>query len=220
MTQLSPPGRGHAAVAAIVLAAGLSRRMGPVNKLLQPVRGVAMVRKVAEQALASGCGRVLVVLGHQAGRVREALAGLPVEFIDNPDYAEGLGGSVRAGAAALRDGEAALVCLGDMPGVTAGVIDALLAAFRANPGARACQPVFQGRRGNPVLWSARDVPALRALRGDEGARALLRGLNGSVLEVPVDTDAIFMDIDTPQALQAAQAMPARPARCATSPQQS
>lgn len=192
----------HAPVVAAILAAGLSRRMGTRNKLLQEVDGAPMVRKVVEHALASRCDRVLVVLGHQAQEVRHALSGMRVEFIDNLSFQEGLAASVRAAAAATQPGEALLVCLGDMPRVTATVLNQLIDAYRGCPGKAAFQPQFAGRRGNPVLWGASYVALLATLQGDEGARSLLLDLGDAVAAVPVDSDAIFMDVDTPDALQA------------------
>ncbi len=192
-------------IAAAILAAGLSRRMGALNKLVQELDGEPMVRRAARQALASRCDRVLVVLGHEAHLVRAALSGLDVQFIDNPDYREGLAASVRAAAGAVRPDEALMICLGDMPQVDAGVIDRLIDAYRADVnGGSAYQPEFEGRRGNPVLWAPRAVALLTSLRGDEGARALLKRLGGQVVAVPVQGGGIFMDIDTPQALQAAR----------------
>src|SRR5690606_3916407 len=104
-------------VAVAILAAGLSRRMGTLNKLVQEVDGAPMVRRVALQVLAAGGDRVFVVLGHEAEQVRDALSGLPVGFVDNHDYREGLAASVRVAARAAQPGEALMICLGDMPQV-------------------------------------------------------------------------------------------------------
>lgn len=117
-------------VCAAVLAAGLSRRMGALNKLVQEIDGVPMVRRVVEHVLASRCERVAVVVGHEADDVRGALSGLPVEFVDNPEYEEGLAASVRAAARACSPGEALLICLGDMPQVPVAVMDQLIEAYR------------------------------------------------------------------------------------------
>jgi CTP:molybdopterin cytidylyltransferase MocA len=189
-------------VTAIVLAAGMSRRMGDSNKLLLPVGGQAMVRAVALQAL-QACEQVVVVLGHEARQVRAALADLPVVFVRNPDYAEGMGTSVGAGAHMTPPGHAALVCLGDMPGVTAPMMQALAQAGAS--GAAACRPVYEGKPGNPVWWAPGQVAALRGLSGDEGGRAMLAALReqGLLREVPVTAPAVLWDIDTPQAWQAA-----------------
>lgn len=191
-------------VVAAVLAAGLSRRMGVQNKLLQEIDGAPMVRRVVEQALASRSDRIIVVVGHQAEKLRAALSGLDVSFIVNAEYEEGLAASVRAAAAATQQGEALLVCLGDMPRVSVDVFDQLILAYRTQPGMVAYQPVFEGKRGNPVLWAPTAVPQLADLRGDEGARSLLREHGHKVCQVSVQSDGILMDIDTPQALQAAR----------------
>src|SRR5690606_12472060 len=140
-------------VAVAILAAGPSRRMGALNKLVLEVGGQPMVRRVALQALAAGGDRVFVVLGHEADKVRGALSGLPVGFVDNPGYREGLAASVRAAAQAVQPGEALMICLGDMPQVSTQICDQLIGAYRRHPAAAAYQPEFEGRRGNPVLWA-------------------------------------------------------------------
>lgn len=188
-------------VTAIVLAGGLGRRMGGPNKLLLPLDGQAVVGRTVREVLASRCARVLVVLGFEAERVRRELEGLPVEFVLNENFEEGMGTSVRAGAAAVHDGSAVVVCLGDMPLVGAAVIDALIDAYRAGTNIQACQPVYEGKRGNPVLWGPASLPALRQLQGDEGARALLRRLGESLALVEVGSGSVLLDADTPEDLQ-------------------
>ena len=200
----APREKSNLPVVAAVLAAGLSRRMGARNKLLQEIDGAPMVRKVVEHALASHCSRVLVVVGHQADKVRDALSGLNVQFIENAGYEEGLAASVRTAAAAARSGEALLICLGDMPRVPAAVYNQLIDAYVGQPGKAAYQPALDGKRGNPVLWAPSAVSGLKTLRGDEGARSILRELNDRVAVVSVQTDGILMDIDTPEALRAAR----------------
>jgi len=192
-------------VAAIVLAAGRSSRMGGPNKLLAPVSGVAMVRRVAQTALASAASPVIVVTGHQSGEVEAALAGLDVTIVHNPDFADGLAGSLRTGLLALPpESEAFVVCLADMPLIEPTHIDKLIAAFDATEGRAICVPVHAGRRGNPVLWSRRFIPEMLELEGDEGARRLLEAHAGAVAEVPVASDAIFADFDTREAFAPAK----------------
>src|SRR5262249_34703075 len=119
-----------AQIAIIILAAGRSTRMGAGNKLLADVNGRPMVRHAVDAALASQGKPVLVVVGHQAGAVREALAGLPIAFVDNPSFAAGLSGSLKRGIDALPAGcEGALILLGDMPQIACTHIDRLIAAF-------------------------------------------------------------------------------------------
>ena len=138
-------------IAGIVLAAGLSSRIAPRNKLLEPVGREPMVRRVAAIALASGARPVIVVTGHDASRVTEALEGLDVVTIHNPSYARGLSASLRAGLGALPAGiDGTLICLGDMPWVEADVLKALMAAFAEAGRDAICIPVHQGRRGNPA----------------------------------------------------------------------
>lgn len=188
-------------IAVIVLAAGRSTRMGVANKLLSVIDGTPMVRRVVEAALASKARPVLVVTGHQAGEVRAALAGLDVAFVDNPDYAAGLSTSLKAGVAAVpATAEGALVLLGDMPRITAGHIDRLIEAFTAEQGRCICVPVHQGRRGNPVLWPSAFFGEMLQLQGDAGAKTLLATHADRVREVDLGTDAIFVDVDTPDAL--------------------
>jgi molybdenum cofactor cytidylyltransferase len=186
-------------IGAIVLAAGRSTRMGGPNKLLAEADGKPLVRHVVEAALRSTAA-VAVVTGHAHADVEAALAGLRVPLVHNPRYAEGMATSLQAGIGALSPrAKAALVLLGDMPRVSTALIDRLIAAFRAAPDCAALVPTHRGQRGNPVLLSRSLFPAIMALKGDAGARGLLRDLPG-VVELPVDDPGILLDIDTPEAL--------------------
>ena len=190
-------------IAAIVLAAGQSRRMGRDNKLLAVIDGKAMVARVVDAVLASPVRPVVVVLGHQAEQVRAALPGRDVTFVVNPDYAGGLSTSLRAGVAALPAGaDGALVCLGDMPNVKPEHIDRLIAAFNPTEGRAICVPTKDGKRGNPVLWAARFFPEMKTVAGDVGAKHLIGEHADLVREVPIDDPGVLLDIDTPQALAA------------------
>ena len=190
-------------VAAVILAAGQSRRMGRTNKLLADIDGMPMVRRVAENVLAAGARPVVVVTGHQADKVRAALAGLEVRLVHNPDYAEGLSTSLRAGLDALRPQvDGALVSLADMPLVAPGHIERLIAAFDPVEGRAICVPVRHGKRGNPVLWAARFFAQMAQVAGDVGARHLIGENADAVCEVEMADDATLADIDTPAALAA------------------
>jgi molybdenum cofactor cytidylyltransferase len=196
---------GNHQVSAVVLAAGRSTRMGGPNKLLAELNGQKLVRIVTEQALASKARDVIVVTGHQAELVEKALAGLNVTFVRNPDFAGGLASSVKAGISAVpAQADGAVICLGDMPMISAGLIDHLIEAFAPDRGNLIAVPVSDGRRGNPVLWSRRFFNELMTLDGDIGARHLIAKHNEAVAEVPVEGDGAFLDIDTPQALEAAR----------------
>jgi molybdenum cofactor cytidylyltransferase len=187
-------------IACLVLAAGRSSRMAPRNKLLEPVGGEKMVRRVAATAIASGAEPVIVVTGHEAASVGAALQALGVTLILNPDYADGLSTSLRAGLSALpADIEGALILLGDMPEVEASMLTALMAAFT---GVNAiCVPVRHGRRGNPVLWGRSYFAEMMQLHGDTGAKPLMARHEARLIEVEVATDSIFEDIDAPEDLE-------------------
>jgi molybdenum cofactor cytidylyltransferase len=202
----APPVADGRRAAALVLAAGRSTRMGGPNKLLAEIGGKPLVRFVAEQALASRAAPVLVVTGHERAKVEAALAGLRVRFVHNPDHAAGLSTSLKAGLAALpAEADGAIVCLGDMPQVTAGLIDRMLDAFDPARGAFVVVPIIEGKRGNPVVWSRRFFPDLMALEGDVGARHLIAAHADAVAEVPVEDSAALTDVDTPDALLAVKA---------------
>lgn len=199
---------GNRDVAAIVLAAGRSTRMGGPNKLLADIDGKKLVRVVTEQVLASKVSSVIVVTGHQHTEVEAALEGLQISFVYNPAFAEGLAGSVKAGVKSVPDtADAALICLGDMPLIDKQMIDRLLDAFAPDDGSLIVVPVADGRRGNPVLWSRRFFAELTALQGDIGARHLIARHGEAVSEVEVIGNGAFLDIDTPEALAQARSGP-------------
>jgi molybdenum cofactor cytidylyltransferase len=192
-------GRG-AGVAAIILAAGRSTRMGGPNKLLARFAGAPLIRRVAENALASSADPVIVVTGHRAGDISKALVGLNVRVVDNPDFAEGLATSLKAGLAAVPESaNGALVLLADMPGVTAEIMDRLIATFRAKATPAIVLPTVGGKRGNPVLWSRAFFPELLAVTGDTGARHIIARHEEAVERVEIG-EAAGLDVDTPEAL--------------------
>ncbi|MFO0586210.1 MAG: molybdopterin-binding/glycosyltransferase family 2 protein [Polyangiaceae bacterium] len=209
-------------VIAVVLAAGLSRRMGGPNKLLAEIDGVPMIARVVDAYLASKAAGVIVVLGHQAERVRAALEdrvraasagrdgrgedrGERVRFVENPAYEEGLGASLRAGIEAVGEGyDGALVGLGDMPKVTAAHVDALIDAFDPAGPATIVVPVHDRKRGHPVVWSSRHFAEMRKLGGDVGARGLMERHADQVRAVPFDDAAVHLDVDTPEMLASAK----------------
>jgi molybdenum cofactor cytidylyltransferase len=192
-------------IAALVLAAGRSTRMGDVNKMLALVDGQAMVARVADAVLASAAGPAIVVVGYEAEKARKALAGRAVTAVENPDYAAGLSTSLKRGLAALPpDVDGVLICLGDMPRVTTGQIDRLIAAFDPRAGRAICVPTHGGKRGNPVLWAERFIPEMLEIAGDVGARHLIGAHANMVAEVEMDGAGVLLDIDTPAGLKDAE----------------
>jgi molybdenum cofactor cytidylyltransferase len=188
-------------VAAIILAAGRSTRFAgdhpDTTKLVADLHGRPLVRHVADAALASRARPVIVVTGHARERVQEALGGLPLKSIHNENYASGLASSLRTGIAAVpSEAFGAVVLLGDMPLVTAALIDQLADRLEQNSGADAIVPITERRRGNPVLLARSLFPAVARLTGDEGARRLLEDPQLRVIEVPVAGAGASTDIDT------------------------
>ena len=191
-------------IGAIILAAGRSTRMGS-NKLLEDLNGKPLVRHVAEAALASKVHPVIVVTGHQHEGVSAALEGLNLTFIHNADFADGLSTSLKTGVAALTtEVTAVIVLLGDMPLIPSAAIDQLITVFEASPQKIAAVPVYEGEWGNPVLLSRTLFEEVATLQGDAGARKLLNGRTEDVLEVPIASDAVLIDLDTPEALAKAR----------------
>jgi molybdenum cofactor cytidylyltransferase len=188
---------------AVILAAGLSSRMAPVNKLLTYLGDRPVIRYVVQTSLDAGLDPVTVIVGPNREALRAALEGLPVRIVGNDGYEEGLASSIRAGVAAIAaDIDAAVFLLGDMPLIAPRHLAPLLVAFAPAEGRSICIPTYGTKRGNPVLWSAQHFPRLLELSGDQGARALLHDLTDHIFEVEMPDDAVLVDIDTQAALDA------------------
>jgi molybdenum cofactor cytidylyltransferase len=189
--------------AAIVLAAGMSRRMGSTNKLVEEAGGEPIVARAVDALLASRVRRIFVVTGHERERIQDALRGRQVRFVHNPSFAQGMSTSLRTGIHALDDTfDAVVIALGDMPLVEPAHIDKLLETFDPHGPHTICVPTFAGQRGHPVLLAARHFPEVSALSGDVGARSILERHRDRVLEVPIEDEGIRIDVDTPEALEA------------------
>jgi molybdenum cofactor cytidylyltransferase len=185
-------------VAGVLLAAGESSRFRDGNKLLARVDGEPIVRRAARTLLESDCAPLLVVVGHEAERVREALSDLPFETVENDEYARGQATSVRAAVEALSDREdpvdAAVFALGDMPFVAPESVRRLVAVYRDGR-ATAVAAASDGERGNPVLFDARYFGRLADVEGDVGGRELLRE-GGDAALVETGDSGVRADIDT------------------------
>jgi molybdenum cofactor cytidylyltransferase len=183
-------------IGAIILAAGRSRRMG-VQKLLLPVGGRPMIARIVDEVLASPVDQVFVVIGEGGARVADALAGREVCFVTNPEAEGEMLGSVRCGLGALpQDAVAALVVLGDQPGITSDVIATLFGAFR-NSGRGIVVPTHDGRRGHPLLVAMRYRDEILTRYDGVGLRGLLEAHPEDVFDVEVPFPAILEDVDRP-----------------------
>jgi len=186
-------------VAAIILAAGRGSRMGSNDKLLSPYQGRPLLAAIIDAAEASKAAQIILVTGYKSELLSPLVEGRNITQIDNPLFDEGMSSSIKAGLAALDDTmDGAMICLADMPLLTHLHLDALISAFDGN----VCAPVFNDKRGNPVLWGRKHFAALQALAGDKGARDILKTMENEITLVKMDDDATLVDVDTPEALKA------------------
>lgn len=187
-------------IAAIVLAAGGATRMGELKQLL-PLGGQPMVRHTVAAVCNAALAQVVVVGGAQAEAVRSALTGLPVEFVVNPAWTEGMSTSLQAGLRALRpDIQAVFIVLADQPALTPDLLQTLVDRYRST-GAPVVVPFYRGQRGNPVLWDRSLFAELLTVAGDQGGRVLLGRYEAAMERVELDDPAITLDVDTPQDYQ-------------------
>jgi molybdenum cofactor cytidylyltransferase len=176
--------------------------MGERNKLLLPFRGSCFLAHIADQILASEPDELLVVVGHEQERVREALADRTIQLVENPDYAEGMTTSIRAGIqAASSDAWGFMICLSDLPFIETAEYQELIDQFKtllpANP-QLVLRPVVGDQPGNPVLFSASYREELISHTKMEGCRGLIRQYKERVHRHSMKTDHVLRDIDTPE----------------------
>jgi molybdenum cofactor cytidylyltransferase len=187
-------------IAAIIPAAGLSSRMGR-NKLLLNFRGKPLVRHAVETVLAASVREVYVVLGHEAEKVREVLAGLPVRFVTNEDYRLGLSTSVRAGVNAVPSGfEAIIIYLADQPWIEPADLAQLIATFETaqTMGKSIVVPFHSGTRGNPVILAAKHREEILEISGDVGCKRVIQKRADQVLAIEMPNDHVIRDVDAPE----------------------
>lgn len=183
-----------ATVVGVILAGGLSSRFGEANKLLADIDGEPLVRHATRTLLEAELDEVVVVVGHEAEAVTNALAGLDVRIVENTDYAAGLSTTVKRGVGAARDADAIVFVPGDMPEVHPTTVDRLVDAYLAGLGT-ALAAAYDGRRGNPVLFGHEHFDDLLDVEGDVGGRSVLVESNHAALVETVDAGVVY-DIDT------------------------
>jgi molybdenum cofactor cytidylyltransferase len=199
--------RDRRRVAAIVLAAGLSSRMGRVKPLLE-LASRPLLEYILETLDRAGIRAPILVLGHGEKEIRRRIDLEGVRVVVNPDYAAGMSTSLRMGVAALRrEDQAFLVVLCDQPLISPSTIDALVAHW-ASSAALAVIPLYRGMRGNPVLLDRSLVPLIEGISGDSGMRGLLGG-DLDVAEVAVDDPGVVIDLDTPEEMKVVETALAR-----------
>lgn len=184
-------------ISAIILAAGLSSRMGMPKQLLT-LGNKTFIRIVTENVLAAAVDEVLVVTGTLEQAVHAAISDLPVKVVYNPRYEQGQGTSLTLGIQSIDERASAfLVLMADQPLITASIINRSIEAFTRSS-CLALRPTYKSLPGHPVVFSASMRAELEALKGDEGARQILKKLGDKVRYLPVQDEAVVFDIDTPE----------------------
>ena len=187
-------------ICAIVLAAGRSRRMG-VQKLLLPFGSKTVITHIVDQLTASSVDEVHVVVGCQGKRVSRELSGRPVSIVNNSNYKSGMLSSVRCGLGAMpKQCHAVLVVLGDQPSVTTKLIDQMLQTF-ASAEKQILVPLYQGKRGHPIVFSAAYRKEILTHYDSVGLRGLLYAHKEDIFELPVKTSGVLSDMDYPEDYQ-------------------
>ena len=194
-----------AEIGAVLLAAGASQRFGRDNKLLAPLGGKRLIRRVAEEVLDSGA-QVVVVTGCDHLLVEQSLEGLPLRFAKNSNWRRGMGSSIAVGVKALgSEVLGSFIIPGDMPFLTSALLKYLIAAFKESRAASIVYPTTraEGQR-NPVLWPRRFFPLLASLNGPAGAKQLLASFQRFQRPAPVEDEGVFIDIDLRTDLESAR----------------
>lgn len=190
--------------AGLVLASGESRRFAGGNKLLARLDGKTVIEGTVAALARAGASPILVVTGFEGEKIRAALEGRKVRFVENPDWREGMAAAIRHGIAKLEGkAEAAVIALGDMPLVRPATVRALAQALDPAQGRLIAVPAWRGKRGNPVAWHREMFGALSRIEGDAGGKRVIAANPGAVAEVPVDDPGILSDLDTRAALDEA-----------------
>jgi molybdenum cofactor cytidylyltransferase len=182
-------------VGAVVLAAGASSRMGETKQLLRLRDGKTLLARTLERVRASRVDEIVLVLGHEAERVRAGVDAEDVKVVLNERYREGMSASLALGIGVLGDDVvAAFIVLGDQPFVQAATLDLLIDRY-VETRAKIVVPVFEGARGNPALLDRSIFREVMALTGDVGARAIFGKHADEILKVPVADRGVLVDLD-------------------------
>ena len=188
-------------ISAIILAAGESRRMGVQNKLLLQIDSEVLIRKFVKSVSNSVVDAVLVVVGFEAEKIKAVLHDQAVKFVENPSYEEGMTTSIQSGVkASSNESTGLMICLADMPFAETSDLNRLIQAFndyQSTESSLIIVPVFQGKRGNPVLFSEEFRDKILTHKG-EGCREIVRQFPHYVKEVSMENDNLLRDIDTPE----------------------
>ena len=186
-------------ISAILLAAGESRRMGPINKLTLPIDGRPLLRHSVRTLLASRLHEVVVVLGHEADQAKPLIEDFNVTLVHNERYAEGQMTSVHCGLEALSDAcEGVMICLADQPLLTPEDIDTLIEAFGNRERGSVLVPTHRGRRGNPIVMAYAHRDQILLGGRNLGCKRLIERNPELVATLETDAESVVFDLDTPE----------------------
>lgn len=189
-------------IAAIVLAGGLSQRMGALNKLHLDIDGTPMLRRTLEMLKHADLGEIVVVLGHEYQATQKLISDLNIRTVYNADYESGQMTSVHAGLGALQQPcSGVLVALGDQPALTVDDINQLTQAFKHRGNAEVIIPQYQARRGNPIIISDSSREDILAGKRKLGCRRFIENNPELVKMVDMSNPAVVIDLDTPEEYQ-------------------
>jgi molybdenum cofactor cytidylyltransferase len=186
-------------LSALVLAAGESKRMPGKNKLLLPFAGKTIVECAVDAVLQADVDEVILVLGHEAEMIQKVVGDRPIKIVYNPDYRNGMAGSIHAGLVALSPTTTAvMICLADQPLIQSAELNLLIAAFSQAKEKTIAVPAFKGQRGNPVIFDLRYRAEMLTLKGEAGGKSIIARHPEAVVEVEMPTGNILEDADTPE----------------------
>lgn len=185
-------------IAGLILAAGGSTRMGNENKLLMPFNGKPMVNHVVDGSLDSNLDHTCVVVGHDASKIKSLMGNQDIQLVENEQWVSGMASSIGAGVSELNEFDGIVILLGDMPMVTSELINEIIDHGAQD---RIVVPMKDGRQGNPVFFGSTFRDELTSVTGDSGAKSVIQKNRSSVLEIEVQSDAIFKDYDTYESLK-------------------
>ena len=183
-------------VANIILAAGQSKRMKEINKLLININNKIMIKNIIDNAIKSNATDNIIVLGHENEKV-EKIIGNNIIVSINPNYKKGLSTSLKNGISALpEDCDAAIIILGDMPKISFNLINSLIKKFDPENNINIVTPSYQGKRGNPILIGRKFFPDILNLKGDVGAKSIISNHENELFDIPQKDSSALIDIDT------------------------
>ena len=193
-------------ISAILLAAGQSLRMKGENKLVKKIKGIPLIKYAVKNILASTVDEIIIVLGHEKDLIRNIIGlNRKIKFVYNKDFKKGISSSIKIGLKSIsKKSEAFFISLGDMPNVNQNIYNKLIKSrFKYNKKLKLQHkkeiiiPTFEGKNGNPILFSKFMKDKIMLVKNDLGASEIIKLNKEKILNVPLNNKSIFLDFDTP-----------------------